>query len=62
MFHQYGCLMVMTTLAVGAKAVILPKFNLMDMLRAIQDYKVVILYDSVFFLLITCQICFNRLP
>ncbi|XP_057377432.1 uncharacterized protein LOC130698831 [Daphnia carinata] len=40
MFHQYGCLMVLTTLAVGAKAIILPKFNFSDMLRAIQKYKV----------------------
>lgn len=40
MFHQYGCMMVLTTLAVGAKAVILPKFNFPDMLHAIQKYKV----------------------
>lgn len=40
MFHQYGCLMVLTTLAVGAKAVILRKFSFADMLHAIQDYKV----------------------
>ncbi|EFX65709.1 hypothetical protein DAPPUDRAFT_303557 [Daphnia pulex] len=40
MFHQYGCLMVLTTLAVGAKAVILRKFSFPDMLHAIQDYKV----------------------
>jgi hypothetical protein len=32
--------MVLTTLAVGAKAVILRKFSFPDMLHAIQDYKV----------------------
>lgn len=44
-FHQYGCLIALTTFATGARLVILPKFTLPAMLQAIQKYKVSL--DSV---------------
>jgi acyl-CoA synthetase (AMP-forming)/AMP-acid ligase II len=41
MFHQYGCLIGLTTLSVGAKLIIVPKFSFVDMLNTIQEYRVI---------------------
>ena len=40
MFHQYGCLMALTSFAVGATVVNMPRFGFVEMLEAIQEYKV----------------------
>lgn len=40
MFHQYGCMLGLTSIATGAKLVIVPKFSFTAMLEAIQNYKV----------------------
>ena len=40
MFHQYGCLIGLTTLSVGAKLIVVPKFSFVDMLNTIQEYRV----------------------
>ena len=39
-YHQYGCLIYLTTLAVGARLVSVPKFVLTEMLQTIQEQKV----------------------
>lgn len=42
MFHQYGCYLALTSLAVGATLVNMLKFDFVQMLQAIQDYRVTV--------------------
>ena len=40
MFHQYGCLIVFSSIATGSKIISVPKFNFTEMLQIVQDYQV----------------------